>query len=377
MSENRRKLQAFIKELNTRRDEYIKEGLPVIQELYPTRGRSQRKPDVFNDSSFLYIRTYDGDIGNRPLPSINFWNSPDIIFTPVNGTTPLTTNELRAGETYLVRCRLYNRGDVTIPYPKVEFFLTDPSLGFDTRFSTFIGVTQMNGLLLANGVGEAQFVYRVPPDEAGHKCFFARTFSFSPLDKPHDIYELNPVTDRHIGQKNLNIIAQGTAYNFNLIHQLNAEETIQFVPLTMKEIVGLGNTSLGKFQFKESRSAAIFYRQEIKTLTSNQNVQISREREGFRITVQGEGPNAREQARINKAYVNAIKRIDSGRSKPSEFKEVFAAKRKMNEFIQQTKLNITLPQLQLVEGEAMAFNIINTNSITGMVKGGITLIVTG
>jgi hypothetical protein len=33
MSENTRKLQALIKELNTRRDEYIKEGLPAIQEF--------------------------------------------------------------------------------------------------------------------------------------------------------------------------------------------------------------------------------------------------------------------------------------------------------------------------------------------------------
>jgi hypothetical protein len=69
----------------------------------------------------LYIRSYNGDTGNRPLPPINFWNTPDISFTPLTGTTPLVTNELQAGETYQVRCLLRNRGDVTVPYPKVEF----------------------------------------------------------------------------------------------------------------------------------------------------------------------------------------------------------------------------------------------------------------
>lgn len=377
MSENSRRLQALVRELNNRREGYTREGLPVIQEFYKSRDRRQRKPEVFNDSSFLYIRTYDGDIGNRPLPAINFWNSPDISFTPTTGTTPLTSNELRAGESYLVRCQLHNRGDVTVPYPKVEFWLTNPSLGFDTRFATYIGVTQLNGLLLANGSGEAQFLYRVPPEESGHKCFFARTFSFSPLDKPHDVYALDPVTDRHIGQKNLNIVAQASAYNFNLIHLPNANEIIQFIPLTMKEIIGLGDRSLGKFQFKETRSAALFYRQEVKVLSPHQNVRIQGGRQGFQISAQGEGPDVREQAQIIHDFIHAIQQIGTGKANPSEFKEVFAAKRRMNAFNQQTSLSITLPQLNLNPEEALAFNIVNTNTVTGVVKGGITLIITG
>jgi hypothetical protein len=377
MSENSLKLQALISELNKRRETYAAEGVPVIRELYKSDGRKQKRPELFHDSSFLFIRTFDGDIGNRPLPSMNFWNTPDISFTPMTGTSPITTNELKAGETYRVRCRLYNRGDVTVPYPKVEFFLTDPSLGFDTRFSTFIGVTQMNGFLLANGIGEADFIYRVPPEEAGHKCFFARTFSFSPLDRPHDIYFLDPVTDRHIGQKNLNIVSQAVPYNFNLVHMPNADENIQFVPMAMKEIVGLGDTSLGKFQFQEKPSVATFLRQEIKVLSPKQDIKIQRARTGFRVLSQGEGPNADEQAKISRAFTNAIAQIGAGKAKPSAFKELFAEKRKMSAFMQQTKLNIQIPQAGLKPGEAMAVNIINTNTVTGVVKGGITLIVIG
>jgi hypothetical protein len=376
MAGNRMQLQALIAELNKRRDAYKNESVSLIQEFYKPYGRRQRRPEPFNDSSFLYIRTYDGDIGDRPLPSINFWNSPDISFQQTTGTAPITTNELKAGETYLVRCLLHNRGDVTVPYPKVEFFLTDPSLGFDTRFSTYIGVTQMNGLLLANSKGEAQFIYRVPPEESGHKCFFARTFSFSPIDKPFDVYALNPVIDRHIGQKNLNIVAQGTSYTFNLIHLPNTEENIQFIPLTMNEIIGLGEITLGKFQFKESRSATILNRQRVQVLSSKQNVQVDRGQEGLRFIAQGEGPTLREQARKYRAFTSAIKRINSGKAKPSEFKQLFTEYREINKLQQKTTLAINLPQMGLQSNEAIAVNIICTNTATGGVKGGITLIIT-
>lgn len=378
MTENNRRLKALIGELNKRRDNYQTEGLPLVQDFYKIRGRKQRKPDVFVDSSFLFIRSYDGDNGNRPLPSgLNFWNSPDISFTPMNGTGPLTSNELQAGQSYLVRCRLYNRRDVTVPFPKVEFFLTNPTLGFDTRFATYLGVTQMNGLLLANTNGEAQFLFTVPPEESGHKCFFARTYSFSPLDKPNSVHALDPVTDRHIGQKNLNILPQGAAYNFNVIHMPNTEELIQFLPVSINEIIGYGLPILGKFQFKETRSLALLYRQEVKVTSPNSHVQIKRGREGYSFISEGEGPNAREQARLYKAYLGALKRINAGKAKPSEFKELFAEHRTMEAFIQKTSLYIQFPSLGLSPNEAVALNIVNINKITGEIKGGISLVITG
>jgi hypothetical protein len=377
MSENSIKLQALIAEINKRREGYTPAGVAEIGELYKSVSRKQRRPQIFNDSSFLFIRTFDGDMGNRPLPSMNFWNTPDISFTPVTGTLPLTTNELQAGATYRVRCRLYNRGDVTVPYPKVEFFLTDPSLGFDTRFATAIGVTQMNGLLLANGIGEADFIYRVPPEEAGHKCFFARTFSFSPVDKPHDIYALDPVTDRHTAQKNLTIIGQAASFSFSIVHMPNAEEQLQFLPLAIKDVIGLGETALGKFDFKPDVSTALFNRGEIKVLTENRDFTVKRGRVGFTVLSRGDGPSVAEHAEISKAYSNAIAQINAGKAKASSFKELFAQKRKMSAYMQQTKLNIQIPQLGLKPGEAMAVNMVNTNAATGVVKGGVTLIVVG
>jgi hypothetical protein len=261
---------------------------------------------------------------------MNFWNTPDISFSALTGTTPMVTNQLQAGAAYRVRCKLYNRGNITVPFPKVEFYLTDPSLGFDTRFATFIGVTQMDGLLLANCIGEADFIYRVPPEEVGHKCFFARTFSFSPLDKPHDIYALDPVTDRHIGQKNLNIVGQAANFVFNLVHMPNTEEMIQFLPVTIKDVIGLGEPALGKFTFREGASTALFSRGEIKVLTEKRELAIERGRACFVIRSRGEGPDVGEQAEVSKAYTNAIAEIGAGKARPSQFKELFAQKRKLS-----------------------------------------------
>jgi hypothetical protein len=377
MSENSIKLQALIAEINKQREGYTPEGVAAIGELYKTVNRKQRRPQKINDSSFLFIRTYEGDLGNRPLPSMNFWNTPDISFSALTGTTPLVTNQLQAGATYRVRCKLYNRGDITVPFPKVDFYLTDPSLGFDTRFATFIGVTQMDGLLLANGIGEADFIYRVPPEEAGHKCFFARTFSFSPLDKPHDIYSLDPVTDRHTGQKNLNIVGQASNFVFNLVHMPNANETIQFLPVTIKEIIGLAEPALGNLSFREGASTALFTRGEMKVLTEKRELSVKRGRVGFAVLSKGDGPDVREHTEILKAYTNAIAMIGAGKAKASQFKELFTQKKKISAFMQQTKMSIQVPQFDLKPGEAIGVNIINTDSTTGIVKGGITMIVVG
>jgi hypothetical protein len=45
--------------------------------------------------------------------------------------------------------------------------------------------------------------------------------------------------------------------------------------------------------------------------------------------------------------------------------------------MQQTKLSIQIPQFDLQAGEAIAVNVVNTNTNTGVVKGGVTMIVVG
>ena len=73
----------------------------------------------------------------------------------------------------------------------------------------------------------------------GHRCLFARVFSFSPLDLPLDDYALSPVPDRHIAQLNLNIVANGDKLLLDWFHLPNADEQLELVPMTAPMIRAL------------------------------------------------------------------------------------------------------------------------------------------
>jgi hypothetical protein len=373
MPHYREDLQAFLRELNERRDAYVQKAPTLTRKIY---GR-EKGPRVFNDSSFLYIRSFNGDIGVRPFGNILFWNSPDISLTPVTGTVPLTTNSINAGHSYRLRCELHNRGDVMVPYPKVEFFLTEPTLGFDVRVAKAIGITQMRGILSSDGNGSAEIIYDVPANEAGHKCLFARTFSFAPLDQPIDVYTLDPRLDRHIAQKNLNIVRQATNYVFNLVHLRNANERIDFVPLAMKDIFTLHEPVLANFNWKEEINRTVFREMSIDVVESREGFSVKRGRTGFEIAAQGDGPSTEHQAKLAKSLNRAIAQINAGKAKASQFKELFKSFSHMNDAIQKTSFQMQIPKMNLKTGEAVAFNIVNTNVVTGEVKGGITVVVVG
>lgn len=228
----------FIADLRKRREAYNQDALARLAELF--RRKERKPPEVFHDSSFLYIRSFDGDTGSRPFSNVVFWHSPDLTISPVTSVGVYTTT-LQAGESYVVRTVLRNRGDLAVPSAKVELYLTDPTLGFDTRFSTRLTTLGHvpSAWVPSGGSAAADFVYTVPPTEAGHKCLFARTFSFSPLDMPVDDFALSPPIDRHVAQQNLNIIGQAQAFAFNLIHQPNALVRIGIRPLPPEELLAI------------------------------------------------------------------------------------------------------------------------------------------
>ena len=123
----------YLRSLLKQRDLYSQEAIAELQRVFKRRDR--RPPEEFHDSSFLYMRSYDADLGVRPFSGVVHWHSPDITLSPLTGVGAYTTM-LNAGDTYLIRCSLRNRGDIGVPSAKVELFLTDPTLGFDTRFAT-------------------------------------------------------------------------------------------------------------------------------------------------------------------------------------------------------------------------------------------------
>ena len=228
----------YVAELRKRREAYSEEALARLREVFHRRDR--KPPEVFHDSSFLYIRSFDGDIGIRPFSGIVHWHSPDLLVSPITSVGAYTTT-LQAGDTYVIRTVLRNRGDLAVPSAKVELFLTDPTLGFDTRFATRLtGLGNVpSAWVTSGGSAAAEFAYTVPPTEAGHKCLFARCFSFSPLELPIDDFALDPRLDRHVAQQNLNIVGQAQAFAFNLVHRPNARIRIALRPLQPEELLAL------------------------------------------------------------------------------------------------------------------------------------------
>jgi hypothetical protein len=142
----------------------------------------------------------------------------------------MPTRELTAGATYRFTAVVRNRGDLAVPSAKVEFHLANPTLGWDTRFATKLGVAV--GRVQAHGAAEASLDYTIPPALSGHRCLFARVFSFSPLDLPIVDFALDPVVDRHVAQLNLNIVPQASPFVVDWVHHRNAMERLEVVPMT-------------------------------------------------------------------------------------------------------------------------------------------------
>ncbi len=391
MSKNIKELQKFLEELRTRREVYLDKAPEIYGRLYKHKNEKDKRPEPFKDSSFLYIRSYNGDIGVRPFSGITHWCSPDINISPITDPGNYQTT-LNAGHAYNVSCRLHNRGDITVPYPKVEFFLTDPTLGFDTRFADLIDVTQLPGFLLSGSTDTLNYTYNVPAEESGHKCFFARTYSFSPLDKPFDIYALDPRIDRHIAQKNLNFVPQGSMYQFNLIHLPNTLERIDFVALSQNRVMALQHPGLNNFTIGDKTPPELLRKMQIRpTQKEDRNLSFKQDERGYQISAEnGKGMDIKNQATFMKnfnAFLAAINPANEGTKtsvKPrqkqfsqDEKKKMFQAFREMNEPMQKTTFQLQIPNFGLKKGQAIGIDIVNTSLVTNSLKGGITLLVTG
>lgn len=397
--------ERIIKLLKTRREKSDRSKEEWSKIIQRNSKQDRKPPENFMDSSYLYIRSYDGDTGDRPGASVAYWRSPDVIVAPASALHSYTT-ELNAGTLYNIKCLVHNKGDLNVPSAKVEFYLVTPSLGFDTRFGKKLGIgsTWVN----CYGSSEVNIQYLVEPADAGHKCLFARVFSFSPLDIPlHDTL-LNPVADRHIGQKNLNIASQSTQMELNILHMPQAQLAVKFVPLSKDTLMATRHPFVADFKIMEKpRMEAGFqlhFADKIKPKVTDTRIPdrltnlsrrldpIRREadlrisqpgkieyREGtFHFEFNQEGKyTLKEQKRIDDEIRRINKIILSGERKASFFKKEINEYRQMNLERKMTLLTINIPNLGLQEGELTGFDVVATNKLNGEIFGGITLLVHG
>ena len=362
-----KKLQAQRKEKSSK----LKKTFGKMIEESPVKNR--RPPRDFKDSSYLFIRSYDGDNGTRPGANVAYWKSPDLNVSPVSSLNGYTT-ELNVGTLYNIKCLVHNRGDLMVPSAKVEFYLVTPSLGFDTRFAKKLGIGTT--WVDCYGSAEVNIQYLIPPADAGHRCLFARTFSFSPLDIPvHDTL-LSPVQDRHIGQKNLNIAGQASQMQINILHMPQAQLTVRFVPMKREAILALRHPSAADFKILDDVRKTADFKIDFADKIENAKIEVKRGTAQFNFNGKGKF-SLDDQKRIGERMKEINKIIQSGKANASKFREQIKEFRQMNLEHRMTLLNLAIPNLGLQKGEMAGFEIIAVNNVNGEVFGGITLLVIG
>lgn len=378
-TENLKEAIAFIKKIQQQRKlkesragEYWKE----VTAQSPVKN-DRKPPRDFKDSSYLYIRSYDSDNGTRPgLSNVPYWISPDINIAPVSSLNSYTT-ELNVGTVYNIDCLLHNRGDLNVPAANVEFYLVTPSLGFDTRFAKKLAV--VNTWVGCYQSSKVSVQYLVPPDDAGHRCLFARAFSFSPKDYPAFDTLLNPYYDRHVGQKNLNIAQQQTAMQIQLLHMPQADITVRLNPMGREAILALRHASANDYKILE--------RDRAEKMIGGFNFGFAEKEPGAQITMERGVAMVRfnrkskftlnDQVRLPGKIKDVSRAILPGKAIPARLKNNINTLRMMTQEQTMTLMNLNIPNLGLKKGEMTGIEITATNNATKEIFGGITLLITG
>ena len=383
MSDTMKAANELIRRLLEQRERYRDFAEHEIQPLYENNDQRERKPPgFFVDSSFLYMRSFDADNGVRPFPNQVFWLSPDIQISPITNLAAYTRS-LNAGETYNIRCTVRNRGDMTVPSAKVELWLTDPSLGFDTRWATHLTLGHVPSTwVTANTTAVVNFQYMVPPLESGHKCLFGRVFSFSPLDIPVDDFLLDPRIDRHVAQQNLNIVRQGEPLQFNWIHPPNADQEIEFVPMLPEELLALRHPVLADVTpFPDIPRNEWALRTQTELVHADVDVEISPENNSlFAVARMAGAIDGQAHRDLRNAVLEVLGAVHAGKTHMADHHDLLAEFREVNGQAQRSIMLMHAPDLGLEEGQAVGVHlraIDRTHQGEGEVLGGFTMLVVG
>lgn len=373
------RIAAYVAELEARATKAQGDARQTLNPLFQQRDDRKQGPRDFVESSYLYMRGCDADVGSRPIPCPVFWLSPDLRVAPLSNLGA-PTRELNAGDRYRLTATVRNRGDLMVPSAKVEFWLVTPSLGFDARFATKLGVAA--GRVQAHGASEISLDYTVPPSVAGHRCLFARVFSFSPLDIPVDDYALNPVIDRHVAQLNLNIVAQARTFLLDWVHLRNAAERLEIVPMDTASKKALRLEVMTPLTLASStKGRELVAKLGIEVVPAEGGrVSIKTERTAAGLDLYSADPDAAsidEQLALNKQVQAALKGLERGRGESTQFAKLFTSYRAMTAQSVRTQVQLALPDMGLKPTQGIPLQILRRDIATGRVVGGIALVVTG
>lgn len=355
-----RKLQS---EKKTARARFYKD--PSNVETY---GNRDKKPEEFKDKTFLYIRSVESDTGSRPMPGGTiFWNSCDIELYDSSGTL-IPANQMQLNQTYTITVLVHNEGDMTCNSCVVELFICNPSIGFDRTHATQVGI--QSHIIMGHNTVTARFLFKPGAGDLGHRCMFARAYSYVSADMPLSADAFNPVADRHIGQQNLSIIDQGNAFEFNVFVPVRLKTQNLTLKLNQNK-APVGNIKLKGFENLVTTNRTIsgkrfLFLQNIGTdnkSDKNQSAGITREQKSFLIRL----------------LLFILSMIFRKKYDPSRFEAMKAVgdntwTKKFSAGL--NKMTMQIPFLFLGPGKATQFEIEMTDE-AGKSLGGFTLIVKG
>ncbi len=173
------------------------------------KDRHERKPDY---DVMLLCRTFVGDVGNRPLANMVFWESPDIWIEGSSGDPDIAT----PGELNQVKVHVWNMGLADAWGAHVDLFWCDPSVGIHPAVAHPIGSTT---LPIFSGQHQVVSFDWIPEFvNNGHECLVAQVYD--PVSDPV-VAPFNPVQDRHVGQRNISVldVPPGNSQMFKFVTQ--------------------------------------------------------------------------------------------------------------------------------------------------------------
>lgn len=190
----------------------------------------------------LLVRSAVGDHGHRPFPGV-FWESPDIwVAAGDPSTTPATPSSpggnVTAGQPNTLYAHVWNLGKGPIGAAIVEFFWFDPSLGIDGAHAHLIGRTRVD--LGPRNSPTCHKLVKCPRAwvpvmaNGGHECLVIRVHG---VGDDIDPASWSPVTDRHVAQRNMSVVAAATASTLitSLAKSLKPGGTLQLVQVGARE----------------------------------------------------------------------------------------------------------------------------------------------
>ena len=351
-----------------------------------------QKGENAKETTFLFIGTYPGDDGLRPLPAdLVFWQSPDIEIYKDGIVIP--NNKINQGETYQIVVTVTNNGDMNCPSFNVELFVTNPSLGFNLANSTLLGIKRGN----ANRHSQSDISFDIVATGSfvGHRCLFARVISTSSNEFPLTADGLDAINDRHVAQQNIHVIQQGSQIKLQMNHtkeigkdailQINVQKNMTPFMMNKLEKIKPDNTlvrpeeafQLNPFSVKKviGVDTHIFDAKPTKLLNLNQ-LNINAVNTGINLT-----PHLTSHSlNINNARLGFI---DKTKVSKEIVKDKVAYKLNQNLFHLSLEkdsyheISFEVPNLNLKPEEVSVFNIEMRNPINNAIIGGTTLIVTG